>query len=122
MSLASGWASTPTLLIGDYNVGVPTVDEQYATFVHSAKFERLPSVGFRDAWREINGADAGDRSWWSNAGNGFRLDHAFVSETVAVQGARYVREAAGHLLGRAVERKGLDVASDHAALVVDLTW
>jgi exonuclease III len=109
-------AVTPTLpprrnavLIGDFNTGKHRVDELGATFVLSECLDALERRGWVDAWRLRNG-DTRASSWFSSAGNGFRIDHAFVTR-VLVTGlvdARYsdAERAAG--------------LSDHAALVVDL--
>jgi exodeoxyribonuclease-3 len=67
-----------TVIIGDLNTGLPNVDEAGDTFSCVAKFRRLSNTGFVDAWRKCHG-QAREYSWYSNYGNGFRLDHAFVS-------------------------------------------
>ncbi|TNC49322.1 exonuclease III [Rubellimicrobium rubrum] len=99
----------PAVLTGDFNTGLHHLDEDGATFYCANEFRRLSQTGWVDAWRLING-DARDFSWQSNAGNGFRIDHAFVTSDLA------------HRITRAVydhsPRSGL---TDHAALSVDLS-
>jgi exonuclease III len=71
-----------TMLIGDFNTGIHYLDEQGATFHHADKFEALQSQGWVDAWRCRNQA-AREFSWFSERGNGFRIDHALASPTLA---------------------------------------
>jgi exodeoxyribonuclease-3 len=98
-----------SVLIGDFNTGKHRVDELGATFVLSECLDALERRGWVDAWRLRNG-DTRVSSWFSSAGNGFRIDHAFVTSALVARlvDARYsdAERAAG--------------LSDHAALVVDL--
>jgi exonuclease III len=98
----------PTLVIGDFNTGLHRIDEQGATFHCAAEFGRLGSAGWADAWRLIH-KDAREFSWYSSAGNGFRLDHAFVSGGLEpnVVAAFYDHAT----------REGL---TDHSALTVEI--
>jgi len=104
------------VLIGDFNTGLHYRDETGKTFVCADDMQRLLDSGWRDAWacthpRELRPPS----SWWSNAGNGFRLDHCFMSpaapEPTSVE---YAAELDGSLLGG---RGGL---SDHSPLIIDL--
>lgn len=110
----------PAVLIGDLNVGIRSLDETGRTFAGSDMFEALPEHGFTDAWRTSERSETREYSWWSNHGNGFRLDHIFVTAGVAVADCRYVHEAAGLPL---VRMPGSSVAgvSDHAALKATIT-
>ena len=38
--------------------------------------------GWVDAWRLING-DKKEYTWYSNVGNGFRLDYSFITQDIA---------------------------------------
>lgn len=72
--------------------------------------DRIAKAGFVDLWRRAN-RDGREFTWFSNKGNGFRLDHAFASRAVAdrVKEVRYSHAER--------EVKGL---SDHSALIVEL--
>ena len=65
------------IITGDINTGKHYIDEQGATFAHSAYINRIEESNLFDAWRYIHN-DKKDFSWYSSAGNGFRLDHFFV--------------------------------------------
>ncbi|WP_210527302.1 endonuclease/exonuclease/phosphatase family protein [Rubellimicrobium arenae] len=95
-------------LMGDFNTGLHHVDEAGATFHCAAEFGRLSDQGWVDAWRLRHG-DERAFSWHSNMGNGFRIDHAFVSSDLAgrVVAAEYDQ----------APRHGL---TSHAALTLDL--
>ena len=73
----------PALIIGDFNTGLP-VDTEGTAFECGDSFERLLITGWHDAWRLKNGSHQ-EFSWYSHAKkkkNGFRLDHALVSDTI----------------------------------------
>jgi exonuclease III len=98
------------MLMGDFNTGLHGTDEQYQTFFCTEGFEQLLKVGWVDAWRSRN-PKAREYSWFSNKGNGFRIDHALCTEAMdrAISSVIYRQDALS---------KGI---SDHACLVVDLT-
>jgi exodeoxyribonuclease-3 len=101
--------SRPTLLVGDFNTGRHRVDEKGATFHCADYFEALLAAGMIDGWRHFHG-DTTAWTWLSNHGNGFRLDHAFVSPLLLprLKAADYSH----------VERESK--VSDHSLLIVDL--
>ena len=103
-----GGLERPTIVIGDFNTGLHHVDEAGATFHCASEFGRLAQAGWVDAWRLVHG-DVREFSWYSTAGNGFRIDHAFVTPDLASQvvGAAYDHST----------RKGL---TDHSGLTIDL--
>lgn len=70
----------PSLIIGDFNTGLP-VDGEGTPFECEDSFARLLTMGWHDAWRLKNGSHR-EFSWYSHAKrrNGFRLDHALVSD------------------------------------------
>ena len=73
----------PVLLIGDFNTGKHRIDETGRTFRCADKFGQLEASGWTDAWRHFHGANT-ESTWYSRLkgaarGNGFRLDHAFVT-------------------------------------------
>ncbi|MCK6574432.1 endonuclease, partial [Myxococcota bacterium] len=103
-------ARTPAaILIGDFNTGKHGIDELGATFVLSECLDALERRGWVDAWRHRNG-DTRASSWFSSAGNGFRIDHAFVTSALV----------AGLVDARCSDAERAAGLSDHAALVVDL--
>jgi exonuclease III len=105
---AEAHLSTPALIVGDLNTGKHGVDEAGATFIAADYLERLEEVGFTDAWRHFRGP-AREYSWFSTKGNGFRVDHAFVSEALL---RRLRRVDYSH----AEREEGI---SDHAILIID---
>lgn len=105
--LSKPFHDTSVIVMGDFNTGLHRIDEVGATFHCANEFSRLPSAGLHDLWRHHVGEDARDYSWFSNAGNPFRIDHAFGSEAIVprVQECRYDHSVRGSL-------------SDHAALLL----
>jgi len=106
-------ADRPTLVIGDFNAGMPRTDNEASTFFCSRYFEQFPGIGYTDLWRRSNGADAREHTWECRRdGTVFphRLDHAFGSPTVTS------RLRACHY-DHAVRRAKL---SDHSLLTVEL--
>ena len=100
----------PAILIGDWNSGQPYRDEAGATLYAVREFSRLSEMGWVDAWRSRN-PDGREFTWYSKPyGNGFRLDHAFLSPSLAPRllDVRY---------DHSTRESG---TSDHSALVVDL--
>ncbi|CAA6603801.1 Endonuclease/exonuclease/phosphatase (modular protein) [Rhodospirillaceae bacterium LM-1] len=102
-------ADKPCMFVGDFNTGKHYIDEPSATLVSAPFMDRMEAVGFADLWRGRN-PDGKEFTWISNAGNGFRLDHAFASPSLA---ERVVDVFYSH-----AER--LDGISDHSALIVDI--
>lgn len=68
----------PTIVIGDFNTGKPFVDELKNTFYCSKYMDFIEQCGYVDAWRFIH-HDEREYTWFSNKGNGFRVDHAFIN-------------------------------------------
>ena len=102
-------SSNAALALGDFNTCRAFVDEPGATDVTARFMDEVQTAGFRDLWRERN-PDGREFTWYSTRGNGFRIDHAFLSHRLAKRAAdvRYVHD---------VRLAGL---SDHSMLVVDL--
>lgn len=65
------------IITGDFNTGKHFIDEKGKTFYCSEYFDELEQNEMTDAWRLING-EKKEFSWFSNEGNGFRLDHFFI--------------------------------------------
>jgi exodeoxyribonuclease-3 len=97
-----------TLIIGDYNTGLPE-DAQGAPFYGAEYMQQLINLGWTDAWRFTHGQFSG-YSWYSAKGNGFRIDHAFVSPPL--KGA--ILEAYFS------HRERMMGYSDHSILVVEI--
>jgi len=67
----------PIILTGDFNTGKHFSDEKGKTFYGSEYFDKFEELQLVDAWRYIH-EERKEFSWYSNAGNGFRLDHFFI--------------------------------------------
>ncbi len=97
------------ILIGDMNTGLP-IDSQGTPFIFGEYMEELIALGWTDAWRRIHGPDSREYTWFSSAGNGFRLDYALVSPPLA----EHIRDAT-HM--HCAREQGMP---DHIPLVVTL--
>jgi len=96
------------IIIGDFNTGAHKLDESGSTFYCAEQFDQLSSAGLIDSWRTRNPL-LREFSWYSNAGNGFRIDHAFSSSIAdgGIQRIYYNHEP---------RDSGI---TDHSALVVE---
>ena len=104
----------PFLLVGDWNTGAHRIDETGKTFVCAEHFCRLSALGWADMWRYYNPGIT-EYTWYSKLkggarGNGFRLDHAFSTPSLAprVVSCRYAH---------AVREAG---TSDHSLVIVEI--
>ena len=70
--------SLPYSIVGDFNTGQHELDEKGATFHCAEDFAALSDCGLVDSWRTRN-PDAREYSWYSNSGNGFRIDHVLAA-------------------------------------------
>jgi exonuclease III len=102
-------ATGRALAIGDFNTCRAYVDEPGAIDATAYFLDRIDEIGFCDLWRRRY-PDGREYSWYSTRGNGFRIDHAFLSPALAAQAGpvRYSHE----------ER--LAGLSDHSPLLLDL--
>lgn len=114
LAVAEQRSREPLLLIGDFNTGLPYQDEGGNTFHCVEHFERLRALGWIDAWRHHHG-DAIEYTWHSRGrsgrpGNGFRVDHAFVTPILLprVRACGYSRR----------EREA--GTSDHSMMIVEV--
>lgn len=118
LMVARRWRGGPALLIGDTNSGRIGLDEEVPCFSdrEDGWMQALERAGWLDAFRLLHG-DARAYTWYSpNAGNGFRLDQAFVNRRLTPRLA-----ATRYEWGWANEgNPRRDVLSDHAALIIDL--
>lgn len=96
-------------VMGDFNTGRHHLDEQGATFSHTASLGKLASLGFIDAWRARHPSGR-EPSWISHTGRGFRIDHAYLSPGLS---PRLVDAWYSH------RERELRI-SDHSALLVSL--
>jgi exodeoxyribonuclease III len=97
------------LAIGDFNTCRAFVDEPGAIDRCAHFMDRITEIGFCDLWRHRY-PDGREFSWYSHRGNGFRIDHAFLSPRLA--------KRAGPVRYSHDER--LAGCSDHSALILDL--
>lgn len=102
-------ADAPALAIGDFNTCRAYVDEPGAIDTTAYFLDRIEAIGFCDLWRRRY-PDGREYSWYSTSGNGFRIDHAFLSPALA--------ERAGAVRYSHDER--LAGLSDHSPLILDL--
>jgi exonuclease III len=100
----------PALAIGDFNTCRAYIDEPGAIDTLAHYMDRIEAIGFCDLWRQRY-PEGREYSWYSTRGNGFRIDHAFLSPALAARAGavRYSHE----------ER--LSGLSDHSPLILDLT-
>ena len=98
-----------TLAIGDFNTCRAYVDEPGAIDRCAYFMDRVAELGFCDLWRHRY-PEGREFSWYSHRGNGFRIDHAFLSPALAKR-AKAIRYSHDERLS------GL---SDHAPLILDL--
>ncbi len=98
-------------MLGDWNTGDVPLDKAEAgsPFTCTKEYRHMQDLGFEEAWRALNG-DQREFTWTSNRGNGFRIDHAFLSPLARrrLVTARYSHD----------ER--MAKISDHSVLIVDL--
>jgi exonuclease III len=97
------------LAIGDFNTCRAYVDEAGAIDPSAPYLDAVAAVGLCDLWRQRY-PEGREYSWYSTRGNGFRIDHAFLSPALSARAGaiRYAHED---------RRNGL---SDHAPLILDL--
>jgi exodeoxyribonuclease III len=97
------------LAIGDFNTCRAYVDEPGAIDATARFMDSVDAIGFRDLWRHRN-PEGREYSWYSHRGNGFRIDHAFLSPGLAARAGviRYSHDE--RLMG----------LSDHSVLLLDL--
>lgn len=99
------------LFIGDFNTGTNQLDKspRGVSFACAEYMERIHDAGLVDLWRSRHPNDR-DFTWFSTAGNGFRVDHAFAVHDLS-QRVRRCEILADPRTSR---------ASDHSALLVEV--
>jgi exonuclease III len=108
-ALAAESLQAQALAIGDFNTCRAYVDEPGAIDVCAHFMDGIEAIGFCDLWRRRY-PEGREFSWYSTRGNGFRIDHAFLSPALAAR-ASEIRYSHDERL------RGL---SDHSALILDL--
>ena len=98
------------IITGDINTGKHFIDEKGATFFHSDYINKIEEHNFFDAWRHFH-HDKKEYTWFSNAGNGFRLDHFFVHNNLKekVVSCNYIHDYREEKI------------SDHSMMLLELT-
>ena len=110
LSLPAELLEGHSILIGDFNCGIPFEDSETKSFHATRQFQSLLSQGWIDAWRSRN-PKAREFTWVSSRkGNGFRYDHALVSPALneRINSIDYLHEP---------REQGF---SDHSVLVLDI--
>jgi exodeoxyribonuclease-3 len=102
-------ASGDLLAIGDFNTGSNVLDSEGAKFHCADQFVNLANTTLTDLWRTHNGELAKEYSWYSSAGNGFRIDHALAGMT-----------ATSRCINSYYDHSTRDTLTDHSALIVEL--
>ena len=74
-------SSLGLITIGDFNTGKHLIDEKGSSFYCSEYLHSLEQNRMVDAYRKVHG-NVTEYSWYSNSGNGFRIDHIFISESL----------------------------------------
>jgi exonuclease III len=99
------------LVMGDWNTGDVPLDKEDAgsPFRCTPEYRQMRELGFEEAWRSRHGVER-EYTWHSHRGNGFRIDHAFLSPSLRgrLADARYSHR----------EREAK--ISDHSLMIVDL--
>ena len=103
-------ASSDLLAIGDFNTGSNVLDSEGAKFHCADQFVNLANVTLTDLWRTHNGELAKEYSWYSNTGNGFRIDHALAGV-----------KATSRCVACYYDHSTRNTLTDHSALVVELS-
>jgi len=81
LDLDSSYIESKTVIVGDFNCGIPFEDSETKTFYATHLFQQLLKQGWKDSWRSRNTA-AREFTWFSTQkGNGFRYDHVLSSPT-----------------------------------------
>jgi exonuclease III len=97
------------LAVGDFNTCRPYLDETGAIDRTAHYMDKMAEIGFCDLWRRRN-PELREYSWFSTRGNGFRIDHAFLSDALVAHTGAIRYSQAERLAG----------ISDHSPLILDL--
>jgi len=108
-ALAAESLGAERVAIGDFNTCRAYLDEPGAIDATAHFLDEVEKVGFCDLWRRRH-PEGREFSWYSTRGNGFRIDHAFLSPALAGR--------AGNVRYSHDEREA--GISDHSPLILDL--
>jgi exodeoxyribonuclease-3 len=86
------------------------LDTEAAKFHCADEFLSLANRTLTDLWRAHNGEVTQEYSWYSNAGNGFRIDHALAGKHVTDQ-----------CVNCYYDHSTRETLTDHSALIVELS-
>ena len=78
----SSQSANRALAIGDFNTCRAYLDEAGAIDRTALYMDAIERIGFRDLWRQRY-PERREYSWFSTKRNGFRIDHAFLSQRLA---------------------------------------
>ena len=70
------------IITWDINTGKHFIDEEKKTFIYSEYLDILETKWIIDAWR-LKNKNSKEYSWYSHAGNWFRIDHFFISDNLS---------------------------------------
>lgn len=98
------------ILMGDFNTGKVRADEAGETFDCQDKHQALENMGYVDLWRAAY-PKGRDYTWYSSAGNGFRLDYIWASPSVAPLVRRVWHD----------HEVRLALHSDHSSVIADIS-
>lgn len=110
LDLPKTFSSQSSIIIGDFNCGIPFEDSETKSFYATHLFQQLLRDGWVDAWRSRNQKKR-EFTWISTKQqNGFRYDHALVSADVdqKISNIRYQHDVR------------LARISDHSMMLVDI--
>lgn len=110
LDLPKAYRDQSSVIIGDFNCGIPFEDSETKSFYATHLFQQLLRDGWVDAWRSRN-LKKKEFTWISSKQqNGFRYDHALISSDFDqnISNIRYQHEV--RLVG----------VSDHSMLLVDV--
>jgi exonuclease III len=102
-------AGREAIATGDFNTCRAYLDEAGAIDATAYFMDRIEAAGFCDLWRRRN-PETREFSWYSTRGNGFRIDHAFLSQSLAGRTGDIRYSHSERLAG----------LSDHSPLIVEL--
>jgi len=109
ISALSPQSAHRALAIGDFNTCRAYLDEAGAIDATAHYMDAIERVGFRDLWRHRY-PDRREYSWFSTRNNGFRIDHAFLSQELAGRAGAVYYSHEERIAG----------LSDHAPLILEL--
>jgi exodeoxyribonuclease III len=108
----------PCLMLGDFNSDHRDDTGARSSLVGEPRFASLIQLGWRDLYRELH-APGTAASWWSNHGNGYRLDHALASHHWTAHAVRYLIGREHHRYVSTPGQPAAERLSDHALMYVE---